>query len=91
MLQLKSSLKDNELKINEAVLQFFMKLLGAEKADVQLLETKRDGLKRVGLAKVSCGFVYAKLLAVMIDMQYVLPKIFAERDAQVMSPRPQWG
>eukprot|EP01061_Rhynchopus_euleeides_P047904 TRINITY_DN9912_c0_g1_i4.p2 TRINITY_DN9912_c0_g1~~TRINITY_DN9912_c0_g1_i4.p2 ORF type:complete len:268 (+),score=100.90 TRINITY_DN9912_c0_g1_i4:103-804(+) len=82
VLQLKDSLKDSDMKINEALLQFFMKLLDTEKSNVQMLPSKQESLRRVGLVKVSCGYVYARLLTAMIDMTYILPKVFAHRDEQ---------
>ena len=88
-LQLTSSLKARELNANEALIKFFAKLLEVERGNVQLCnptaEARASGKldparKKLMLGGVSCGYVYHSLIRAMIDMQYVLPSVFFNRD-----------
>ncbi|KAJ9441239.1 UPF0235 protein [Diplonema papillatum] len=83
ILQLDKSLEGNAVKINESIVKFFSQLLEKPRAEIQLLSGQQDVHKVVGIQKITCGFLFHCLLSAMLDMQYVLPRMYDTGDDTV--------
>eukprot|EP01063_Lacrimia_lanifica_P023707 TRINITY_DN3137_c0_g1_i1.p2 TRINITY_DN3137_c0_g1~~TRINITY_DN3137_c0_g1_i1.p2 ORF type:complete len:268 (+),score=93.72 TRINITY_DN3137_c0_g1_i1:107-910(+) len=76
LLQLKERFRSNAVQVNEALMHFFTRMLDAKKGGVQVAPGGNAQTVQVAIGKVSCGFVYASLLRVMMDVKYILPHTY---------------
>eukprot|EP01065_Artemidia_motanka_P030049 TRINITY_DN36075_c0_g1_i1.p1 TRINITY_DN36075_c0_g1~~TRINITY_DN36075_c0_g1_i1.p1 ORF type:complete len:267 (+),score=112.76 TRINITY_DN36075_c0_g1_i1:50-802(+) len=91
VLQVRRRYEGNDIKVNEAVKQFFGRLLSLEKHHIQLLAGQQSGDKRVSVERVSKGFLFAQLLRAMMLLENLLPSAGRDDAALPARKRPRSG